>query len=150
MMQHMFADTNNNARWLMVIYHVPSTPSTSRVMVWKKVKELVAYLLQQSDYIVPNLPQVRDPVNHLKEQIHHLGGESKIIEIASLGEDQEKEVIAGFNTNREEEYVEVVKACNELLHKIEDESRAQDFHFADLEENNKHLQRVKELLDNVA
>jgi hypothetical protein len=145
----MLSDTKSNQGWLMIIYRVPSTPSTSRVTVWKKVKELGAYLLQQSVYIVPNLPQVRDAVNHLKEQIHHLGGESKIIEIASLGDEQEKEVIAGFNKNREEEYLEVVKACNELLHEIEDESKAEDFHFADLEENEKHLQRVRDLLDNV-
>lgn len=140
--------TNKNG-WLMIIYRVPSTPSTSRVMVWKRVKELGAYLLQQSVYILPNLPDVKEAVNQLKEQIHHLGGESKVIEIASLGEEQEKEVIAGFNKNREEEYTEVIKACNELLHEIEEESRTEDFHFADLEENEKHLQRVNELLDSV-
>ena len=75
---------------------------------------------------------------------------AKLIEIASLGEEQEKEVIAGFNRNREEEYTEVIKACNELLHEIEEESKTEDFHFADLEENEKHLQRVRELLESVA
>jgi hypothetical protein len=136
--------------WLMIIYHVPSTPSTSRVMVWKKIKELGAYLLQQSVYILPNFPQVKENVKQLKELIHHVGGESNFIEVASLGEEQEKKVIAGFNSNREEEYTEVIKACNELLHEIEDESKTEDFHFADLEENEKHLQRVSELLESVA
>jgi hypothetical protein len=140
----------NTQGWLMIIYRLPSTPSTSRVMVWKKVKELGAFLLQQSVYILPDLPQVKKAISQLKEQIHHLGGESKVIEVASLGEEQEKEVIAGFNSNREEEYIEVVKACNELLREIEEESKTEDFHFADLEENEKHLQRVKELLDSVA
>jgi hypothetical protein len=135
--------------WLMIIYRVPSTPSTSRVMVWKRVKELGAYLLQQSVYILPNLPKVREAVNQLKEQIHHLGGEGKVIEVASLGEEQEKQVIAGFNSNREEEYAEVVKACNELLLEIEQESKTEDFHFADLEENEKHIQRVSELFESV-
>ena len=135
--------------WLMIIYRMPSTPSTSRVTVWKRVKELGAYLLQQSVYILPNLPQVKEAVNQLKEQISRLGGESKVIEIASLGEEQEDEVKAGFNSNRKEEYEEVIKACNELLHEIEDESNTEDFHFADLEENEKHIQRVKELLEDV-
>ena len=63
--------------------------------------------------------------------------------------EQEKEVIEGFNSNREEEYTEVIKACNELLQEINEESKTEDFHFADLEENEKHLQRVRELLDNV-
>jgi hypothetical protein len=141
--------SKNIPAWLMIIYRVPSTPSTSRVMIWKKVKGLGAYLLQQSVYVLPDLPDVREAVNHLKELIHHFGGESNIIEIASLGEEQEKQVIAGCNSNREEEYNEVIKACNELLDEIDEESKTEDFHFADLEENEKHLQRVKELLDSV-
>jgi hypothetical protein len=145
----MLSQIKNSQGWLMIIYRLPSTPSTSRVTIWKKVKELGAYLLQQSVYVLPDLFEVKEALNHLKEQIHHFGGESKIIEIASLGEEQEKEVIAGFNSNREEEYTEVIKAGNELLHEIDEESKTEDFHFADLEENEKHLQRVKELLDSV-
>ncbi len=135
--------------WLIIIYRVPSTPSTSRVTVWKRVKELGAYFLQQSVYILPNSESTREAVNTLKEQIQHLGGECKVLEIPSLGEEQEKEVIKGFNGNREEEYTEVMKACKELLQEIDEESIAEDFHFADLEENEKHLQRVRELLDSV-
>jgi vacuolar-type H+-ATPase subunit I/STV1 len=145
----MFNESNSNHGWLMIIYRMPTTPSTSRVTVWKKVKELGAYLLQQSVYVLPNIPEVGESVGRLKELIAHLGGESKIIQIASLGDDQEKEVIAGLNKSREEEYTEVVKACEELLHEIDEESKAQDFHFADLEENEKHLQRVIEHLEAV-
>jgi hypothetical protein len=145
----MFSESSRNHGWLMIIYRVPTTPSTSRVTVWKKVRELGAYLLQQSVYVLPNTPEVKESVGRLKELTVHFGGECKVIEIASLGEEQEKEVIAGFNKNREEEYTEVVKACEELLQEIDQESKAQDFHFADLEENEKHLQRVKELLEAV-
>jgi CRISPR/Cas system-associated endoribonuclease Cas2 len=145
----MLQDAKNNRSWLIIIYRVPSTTSTSRVTVWRKVKELGAFLLQQSVYILPNSPPTREAVNALKEQIQHLGGECKILEIASLGEEQEKEVITGFNNNREEEYAEVIKACKELLQEIDEESKTEDFHFADLEENEKHLQRVRELLEGI-
>ena len=145
----MLSSINKAKGWLMVIYRLPTTPSTSRVTVWKRIKELGAYLLQQSVYILPNLPEIKESVDNLKDQIQRLGGESKVIEIASLGEEQEKEAIAGFNNNREEEYTEVVKACTELLREIEEESKTEDFHFADLEENEKHIQRVKELLEAV-
>ncbi len=141
-------DEKNNL-WLMIVYRVPSSPSTSRVTIWKKLKELGAYQMQQSLYILPNRPEVKEKVDLLKELVERLGGESKIIEIASFGDGQENEVIAGFNKNREEEYTEVIKACTELLNEIDEESRTEDFHFADLEENEKHLQRVKELFDSV-
>jgi hypothetical protein len=145
----MLSDKMNTQGWLIIIYRVPSTTSTSRVTVWKKVKELGAFLLQQSVYLLPNLPGTKDSVNALKEQILHLGGECKVLEIDSLGDDQEKEVISGFNRNREEEYTEVIKACKELSQEIDEESQTEDFHFADLDENEKHLQRVRELLDGV-
>ena len=145
----MLSKTRHLQGWLMIIYRVPSTPSTSRVTVWKKVKELGAFLLQQSVYILPDLPATKEAVKLLKEQIQHLGGECKILEVPSLGEEQEIEVIKGFNSNREEEYTEVIKACKEMLQEIDEESKTEDFHFADLEENEKHLQRVKELLDSV-
>jgi DNA-binding transcriptional regulator PaaX len=144
----MFNDIINRQGWLMIIYHVPSTPSTSRVTIWKRIKELGAFLLQQSVYILPNLPSVKATVNQLKEQVIHLGGECKVIEIASLGEEQEKEVIAGFNSNREEEYSEVIKVCNEFLQEIDQESGTEDFNFAHLEENEKYMQKVRELFDN--
>jgi hypothetical protein len=145
----MLQTISHNPGWLIIIYRVPSTPSTSRVTVWKRVKLLGAFLLQQSVYILPNTTTTKEAISALKEQIQHLGGECKNLEIASLGEEQEKEVIAGFNKNREEEYIEVVKACKELSQEIDDESKTEDFHFADLEENEKHLQRVRELLDSV-
>jgi hypothetical protein len=147
--QQMFKNKKINEGWLIIIYRLPSTPSTSRVTVWKKVKELGAFLLQQSVYILPNSLATKEAVNALKEQIQHFGGESKILEIASLGEVQEKEIIEGFNKSREEEYTEVLKACRELSQEIDEESRTEDFHFADLEENEKHLQRVRDLLEGV-
>ena len=147
--QQVLQNVPNNNGWLIIIYRVPSTPSTSRVTIWKRVKELGAFLLQQSVYILPNIQSTKDAVNALKEQIQHVGGECKILEIASLGDEQEKEVINGFNNNREEEYTEVLKACAELLREIDEESKTEDFHYADLEENEKHLQRVRDLLENV-
>ncbi len=81
--------------WLMIVYRVPSTPSTSRITIWKKAKELGALPLQQSVYILPNVPRLKKALIELKEQILQLGGECKLVEAALLGEDQEKEIIAG-------------------------------------------------------
>lgn len=141
--------SNMGNGWLVIIYRVPSTPSTSRVTVWKRLKELGAMLLQQSVYILPNLPQVKEAMNQLKEQIQGWGGECRLLEILSLGEEQEKEVITSLNKIREEEYMEVIEACEDLLHEIDSESEAGEFFYPDLEENEKHLQRVRELLDRV-
>ncbi len=130
--------------WLTIIYKVPSSPSTARVTVWKKTKELGALSLQQSVYIMPNLPDLRDTVSQLKEQIQQFGGECKLLEIASLEEAQENEIIAGFNKLRNQEYEELIGECEAFLREIEKESEAGKFIFAELEEIEKRLQGLKE------
>ena len=77
--------------WFIIIYKVPSNPSTARVTVWKKTKEMGALPLQQSVYILPNLHELKGALDRLKEQIQQFGGESRVIEITSLEQAQDKE-----------------------------------------------------------
>ena len=142
-------DTKQVRGWLTIIYKVPSSPSTARVTVWKRTKELGALPLQQSVYILPNLPGLRDAVGHLKEQIQQFGGECKLLEIASLEEAQEKEIRDGFNHLRNQEYEEVIEEGHALLHEIDRESKAEKFSFAELEEIEKRLQGLKEWFNTI-
>jgi hypothetical protein len=125
--------------WSIVIYKVPSTPSTARVTVWKKVKELGALPLQQSVYILPKLPILENDLNELKKQIEGFGGECKILEMASLEGTQEKDMIAGFNTLRNQEYDEILDECEAFDQEIDKETRAGKFYFAEAEEIEKRL-----------
>lgn len=135
--------------WFVIMYRIPSSPSTSRITVWKRLKELGALHLQQSVYVLPHLPQLEKPLQELNEQTQELGGQYRLLEISSFGEEQEKEVINQFNVAREQEYTEVIEACSELSLEIDKESKAEEFHYPDLEENEKHLQKVRELLESV-
>jgi hypothetical protein len=140
---------NYNSGWWMLIYRVPSTPSTSRVIIWKRVKEMGALHLQQSVYLLPNLPHVSEFLRQLKEQIQHFGGECRLLEVSSLGAEQEKEAFLGFENLRKQEYAEVIEGCEELLGEIDRESRADKFSFPHWEENEKHIQKLRELLAGV-
>ena len=40
--------------WIIVVYRVPSRPSTLRVAAWKKAKEVGSLALQQSTYLFPD------------------------------------------------------------------------------------------------
>lgn len=133
--------------WFILTYKVPSSPSTARVTIWKRVKELGAVLLQQSVYILPNLPQLKDALYHLKEQIQQFGGEYRLLEMASLEEAQEKEIIEEFNRLRNKEYEEVIEGYETLLREIDKETKAEKFYFAELEEIEKDLQKLKGWLD---
>ena len=140
----------NQKGWFIIIYKVPSSPSTARVTVWKKTKEMGALPLQQSVYILPNLQELKGALDQLKEQIQQFGGESRVIEITSLEQAQEKEIIDGFNRLRNQEYEEVLGECEDFFREIERESEAKKFYFAEMEEIDKRLQGLKGWFDVIA
>lgn len=130
--------------WYVIIYKVPSSPSTARVTVWKKIKELGALPLQQSVYVLPNLPDLRDSINQLQEQIQQFRGECKLLEFTALEKSQEEELIEGFNRLRTEEYEEIMEECEAFLQEIEKETKVEKFYFSEVEEIEKRLQGLKE------
>ncbi|MBI4332686.1 MAG: amphi-Trp domain-containing protein [Chloroflexi bacterium] len=137
-------NANQRRSWYIVSYKVPSNPSTARVTIWRKTRELGALLLQQPVYILPVSPQLRDAVGQLKVEIQQFGGECQVLEMASLAADQEKELTAGFNRLRNQEYEEVIEEAQALLHEVARESRAGKFHFAELEEVEGRLEKLRE------
>ncbi len=140
-------DAKEKKGWLVIIYRVPSKPSTFRVAVWKKTRELGALLLQQSVYLLPNLPELNDAAQELKELILRADGECRLLEVASFEENQEKELTQGFNRLRNQEYGEIIEGCEALLREIDKETKAGKFDFAELEEVGKDLQKLREWLD---
>jgi hypothetical protein len=130
--------------WFVIIYKVPSSPSTARVTVWKKIKELGALPLQQSVYVLPNLPELKDSLSQLQEQIQQYGGECKLLEVASLETSQEVELIEGFNRLRNEEYEEIMEECEAFFQEIERETKVEKFYFSEVEEIEKRLQGLKD------
>lgn len=136
--------------WFIITYKVPSSPSTARVTIWKRTKELGALALQQSVYILPNLPELKEAVYQLKEQVQQFGGECKLLEMASLEEAQEKEIVEGFNRLRNQEYEEVLGECEAFFQEIERETKVGKFYFAEVEEIEKRLQGLKEWFDKIA
>jgi len=135
--------------WSIVIYKVPSTPSTARVTVWKKIKELGALPLQQSVYLLPKLPVLVDALDELKKQIEGFGGECKILEMASLEGAQEKEMINGFNALRNQEFEEILDECEAFDQEIDKETKAGKYYFAEEEEIEKRLEGLIRWFDTV-
>jgi amphi-Trp domain-containing protein len=147
--EELIMNTAKSQGWLMVIYKMPSTPSTPRVAVWKKIKELGALSIQQSVYVLPNLPHLKEDLNRLKTEIQHFGGEYRLLEMASLGEDQEAEIIEGFNQARNEEYEEVINDYKTILARMDSLLEHKKRTFAELEEVDTALKKLKDWLEAV-
>jgi amphi-Trp domain-containing protein len=133
-----------------VIYRVPSKPSTLRVGIWKQTKELGGLPLQQSTYLLPDVPEVRLGLTQLQRQVEQGGGECTILEIPSLGTAQEQAFIQEFDRLRDEEYAEVAEDLGELVRHIDRKIARGRFDKDEVEDARGDLARAVALLGAIA
>ena len=119
-------------------------------MVWKRVKGLGALPLQQSVYILPAMPELKESLKNLRQQILDFGGECRILDTASIDGRQEDEIVEGFNALRNQEYEEILDECVAFDQEIDKETKAGKFYFAEEEEIEKRLDGLNRWFDIVA
>jgi hypothetical protein len=136
-------------RWLLFLPQLPASPSTLRVMVWRRMRAAGAFGLQNGVWV---LPQSAAQVQYLNEillylQDHEASG--YIFEVSSMNQSIEADLINGFRADRDEEYTEFSERCQALLAEIERETRQGKFSFAELEETEADLDKLKGWLDKI-
>ena len=65
--------------WNLLIYRVPSQPSTQRVYVWRKLKGWGGLYLQQSVCVLPQRNDLQQQLENLKTEIVEGGGEANLL-----------------------------------------------------------------------
>ncbi|HHW03674.1 MAG TPA: chromate resistance protein ChrB [Thermoanaerobacterales bacterium] len=129
-------------KWFLIIYRVPSEPSTLRVKAWRKLKELGALYLQQSAAIYPCINNLEDEIRILTKDIKESGGEALLLQVTALSDEDENYLISKFNEQRDLEYEELMDKCNDFYSEIEKETAKQNFTFAELEENDEEIDKL--------
>jgi len=132
--------------WLLFTSQLPTTPSSLRVMVWRRMKAAGAVGLQNGVWVLPhNKEQERfleELLSYLKEQ----GAEGQSFAATALDQSVEKDLVERFRAQRDEEYAELIERCDGLLSELKKETQKNKFTFAELEENEDELQKLKNWL----
>jgi hypothetical protein len=76
-----------------------------------------------------------------------MGGSAQLLEARALA--GEADVVATFNAARDEEYTEILSRCDDFLAEIERETAAEKFTYAELEENDEDLVKLRGWLEKV-
>ena len=129
-------------KWLMLNYTLPREPSRLRVGVWRKLKKLGAVSLAQAMWVLPDGEGHREALEALKSEMGAQGGEALIMS-ASVDADSEKDFVTRFGKARDEEYTEVLEQCAEFMHEMEKETARRNFSFAEIEENETELDKLR-------
>ncbi len=129
-------------KWLFISYTVPSNPSRARVFVWRELKKLGA-INYQTVWILPYSKEILDKAQSLREIIENYGGEVFLLEGKILNSDDEKKIINVFKDARNKEYREIINKCEDFFKEISNEIERQNFIFAEIEENEEELEKLK-------
>lgn len=129
--------------WVVINYTLPREPSRIRVSIWRKLKKIGAVNIQQSMWILPQTDKNYNLLNEIKEDVLQNTGEAFVMK-SSVDEDSKKIFIERFNAARDEEYKELLEKCGDFFMEIDKEIARKNFTFAEIEENEEELRKLKE------
>jgi Protein ChrB, N-terminal len=137
----------HGANWLLLIYKVPVEPARARAMVWRRLKALGAVYLQDGVAALPASAAAERALRALQSEVGSLGGAGYLMSCEAIA--GQAQVAAAYNRARDEEYAEIVGRCREFEAEIERETAARHLSYAELEENDEDLAKLKRWLEKV-
>jgi len=130
-------------QWLLFCPQLPATPSSPRVMVWRKMHSAGSLGLDNGLWILPYSETSENFIREITAYIASQGGTSKSFLANAFDEATETEILARFRQDRAEEYAEVNEQCLDFLAEIDKEIKRQNFSFAEYEENEQDLNKLE-------
>lgn len=135
------ATPERKTEWLLLVYRIPSEPTRLRATAWRRLKSLGAIYLQNAVAALPASPASERALRTLRAEIGDMGGTATLLNAAPLAGGAD--ITATFNAARDDEYDEIVDKCADFLTEIATETAAAHFTFAELEENDEDLTKLR-------
>jgi DNA-binding transcriptional regulator PaaX len=132
---------DSDPHWLLLVYKIPAEPTRLRAGVWRKIRGLGAIYLQNSVAALPASAAAQRSLRLLRNEIVEMGGLAYLLDAGVLS--GQAEIIAAFNAARDDEYEEIVDKCEDFLAQVEKEYTANHFTYAELEENDEDLVKLR-------
>ncbi|HHY46870.1 MAG TPA: hypothetical protein GX506_06170 [Firmicutes bacterium] len=137
-------------RWLVLVYKTPVEPSTARVRIWRRVRELGGLYVQQAVSVFPNLPDLEQSLEELLEEIRNLSGEAYLFLAEAKSTSVDEALVNGFKAQSDQEYQEILEQLKGLLQELDEEARKGKYTFAEIEENEGDLAYITKWMERAA
>lgn len=129
-------------KWIFFSHRLPPKPSKLRVYVWRQLKKIGA-VNYQSVWVVPHQKNFISDLESLSSRIETYGGGSLLIEGKPINKAEESRILKAFLEASTEEYQEIANKCDDFLKEIASEIARKNFIFAEIEENEEDLDKLK-------
>ncbi len=90
--------------WLLLSPQLPATPSSLRVLVWRRMQNVGALNLQNGLWLLPHTPDHEQFINATLADIEKHGGMAWIFTAQLVDPTKQERLIARFQKERQEEY----------------------------------------------
>lgn len=136
--------------WLLLIYKVPSESSRARVAVWRELKRLGGFYVQQAVCVLPDRVELRAGMEKVREKVTELGGSSVFLTLNDVEADVRQQFVDGFRGQSAKEYAEIVEECDtKFVKEIEFERFRENYTFEEAEEIRQDLEKLRRWLAKV-
>lgn len=129
--------------WLLLTYKVPAEPSAKRLALWRRLKSLGAVYLQNGVCLLPKTDEHIRRLKVLEHDIATMQGDCVLLETVALDPTQEDKVIARFKADRNDQYQELLRRCQDFEAEIAKEIAIQKFTYAELDEEETDLKKLE-------
>jgi len=130
-------------KWLLFLSQLPASPSSPRVAVWRRMRSAGAAGLQNGVWVLPRSAEHERFLTELVVYVKEQGGSGQILAATALSPAANQEILAQFRADRNQEYTEFREQCQQFIAEIEKETLNRKFTFAELEENEQDLEKLR-------
>lgn len=128
--------------WLLFLPQLPSSPSSLRVQVWRRLRAVGALGLQHGVWVLPHTPEHERALRALVAEVAPQGGGGLLFAASPLDPALPTDIVGRFQAERAQDYAEFGGRCRDFLAEMEQETAGHNFTFAELEENEQDLQKL--------
>jgi hypothetical protein len=142
-------DTDNPASgWLLFLAQLPSSPSSARVALWRRLRARGAAGMLNGAWVLPQATPQAEFFEQLRETVHRQGGTAFVLTVSATP-DVNETIVGRFRADRGREYDEFAERSTVLVDEIGKETRAGKFTFAELEEGEQDLEKLARWLTKI-
>ena len=122
--------------WLLLAYRLPAN-SGLKSAVRRRLTAMGAVYPANAIAVLPESPAAERAFRRLRSIIGEAGGSAQVLRAETI--EGEPELVAVFNTAREQEYAEIIAECGNIIAVIDVLTAAGRFRHADLEDKDAAL-----------
>jgi hypothetical protein len=128
--------------WLLFLAQLPSSPSSARVALWRRLRTVGAAGILNGAWVLPRTASHARFFRQLQDTVRSQGGKVFVMAVPESSPDTDAMILDRFRADRGRDYDELTERCEAFLAELSKETSAGKFTFAELEENEQELEKL--------